>query len=114
MRSQSFPGLESRPEDCAEATTSVACAPLGIRDFPPTTTSRATLAGTCCPTLAFFELTDWSRVTVICVPAGISAARRDRGMATNKRATRRAIEIFLMLLPRQGLWSCQLHNPCRG
>src|SRR5712692_1031768 len=73
-RSQSLAGVESRPEACTLLTTSLACEPLGITTLPSAVTSRATVATTPWPSCAFFELMDWSIVTVMAVPAGIEVA----------------------------------------
>jgi len=56
--SQSFAGVESRPEGCTLATTSFAGAPFGITTLPPAVTSLETLPATLWPTFAVFELTD--------------------------------------------------------
>ena len=69
-------------------TTSFACAPLGMTTFPLEVTSCATVATTPSPTLAFFELMDWSIVTVMAVPAGTEFAACVKVVMPRKSATR--------------------------
>ncbi len=57
------------PADLASVTVPVARAPDGITCFPPTTTGAASETSKWSPGLLVFELTDWSAVTAISVPA---------------------------------------------
>src|SRR5512135_2461568 len=57
------------PADLASVTVPLAFAPLGITTLSSTTTGSARDASKWSPELLFFELTDWSAVTTISVPA---------------------------------------------
>ncbi|PYU28718.1 MAG: hypothetical protein DMG31_19375 [Acidobacteria bacterium] len=60
----------NRPADFALVTSPETFAPRGITSWLPSTIGSASEASTCNPGAASFELTDWSTVTLIAVPAG--------------------------------------------
>src|SRR5690349_4384122 len=58
------------PADFAFVTVPETLAPRGITSWPCTTTGSAREAATSTPGSLSFELTDWSTVTLMLVPAG--------------------------------------------
>src|SRR5712691_7175183 len=92
---QSFAGVVRRPEAWAFATDNETFDPLGITVLPFTTTSFATLPSTFWPTLASLELTDWSSVTTMLLPAGtVPCAWSDTAAPAKMAATRSTTDSF--------------------
>jgi hypothetical protein len=83
------------PADLASVTVPVAFVPLGITTLSPTTTGCAKEASKRSPGLLSFELTAWSAVTTISVPAGttIGFGEKAREIADS--------EEFWLLDPRE-------------
>ncbi|PYU15140.1 MAG: hypothetical protein DMG29_07765 [Acidobacteria bacterium] len=107
--SQSFAGVFKCPEACTLATEQEPFEPFGITVLPPTTTFWATVQSTFWPVLASFELTDWSSVMTMGVPAGtMASAWSDTAAPANSAAITRATRILRIAFtsPRTSLAGC--------
>src|SRR4029077_6861903 len=69
------------PADFATVTVPATLVPGRITSFPSPTTGAATDASTLSPSLLSLEVTDWSTVTVIVVPALITIGGSGSGAA---------------------------------